>query len=171
MRDGPWSTNTASGAVTSITPGAYSSTAASEYMLDIFFETGQSVTWTKPAAYTTDPGSINSSGNQDIGLFYANSANGAEAAAGVVTFLTAPSTFVGGIILGAIKLAGGTNATVTMGSALSAATSAPVPQPGSLSGPSYAASAADLGGGTGSWSSTANADGAPDGSYATWAVV
>jgi hypothetical protein len=64
-----------------------------------------------------------------------------------------------------------TDATVTMGSALAVTAALPVPQPGSLSGPAYASSAADLGGGTGSWTSPGNADGAPDGSYATWAVV
>jgi hypothetical protein len=71
----------------------------------------------------------------------------------------------------AFKPSTSTNATVTMGSALAVATAAPAPQPGSLSGPAYASTAADLGGGTGSWSNTGNADGAPDGSYATWSVV
>lgn len=42
---------------------------------------------------------------------------------------------------------------------------------GTNTSPAYAGAAADLGGGTGSWTSPANADGAPDSTYATWAVV
>jgi hypothetical protein len=38
----------------------------------------------------------------------------------------------------------------------------------STSGPDYATAAADLGGGSGSWVNTGNADGTPDSSYATW---
>lgn len=41
---------------------------------------------------------------------------------------------------------------------------------GSTSGPNYAGSAADLGGGSGSWSNVANAQGGDDATYATWAV-
>lgn len=38
------------------------------------------------------------------------------------------------------------------------------------SGPNYAGAASDLGGGSGSWTSPTNADGAPDSTYASWAV-
>ena len=63
---------------------------------------------------------------------------------------------------------GGTDATVTMGSALAVATAQPAPQAGSLTSPAYAATATDLGGGAGSWASPANAQGTGDGSFATW---
>jgi hypothetical protein len=42
--------------------------------------------------------------------------------------------------------------------------------PGSTSGPNYAGSAADIGGGTGSWSNPSYATGTDNATYATWAV-
>lgn len=39
-----------------------------------------------------------------------------------------------------------------------------------VTAPGYASAASDLANGSGSWTSPASADGAPDGSYATWAV-
>jgi hypothetical protein len=39
---------------------------------------------------------------------------------------------------------------------------------GTDTSPAWATSASDLGGGSGSWAATGNADGAPDGSVATW---
>lgn len=39
---------------------------------------------------------------------------------------------------------------------------------GTNSGPNYAGAAADMGGGSGSWSNLTNADGAPDGATADW---
>ena len=65
------------------------------------------------------------------------------------------------------KLAAG-GATVTMGSALAATTAQPAAQIMSLTSPAYAATATDLGGGSGSWASPANAQGTGDGSFATW---
>lgn len=62
----------------------------------------------------------------------------------------------------------GTNATVTMGPALAATATQPAPQPGSLSSPAYGASYGIIAGGAGSWVNPVNAEGAPDGSDATW---
>ena len=60
------------------------------------------------------------------------------------------------------------NATVTMGSALAATTAQAAPQVMNLTSPAYAATATDLGGGAGSWTSPANAQGTGDTTYATW---
>lgn len=83
------------------------------------------------------------------------------------------STTVRGKIAAAeIKAAeGGTNATVPMSGSLAAAGSIPAVQVMNLSGPNYATTASDLGGGAGSWADTGNAGGAPDSTYATWAVT
>jgi hypothetical protein len=82
------------------------------------------------------------------------------------------STTHNGMIAAAeIKAASGTDATVAMSSALAVTTTQPGPQLMSLTSAAYAGTAADLGGGTGSWTSPASADGAPDAAYATWAVV
>ena len=67
-------------------------------------------------------------------------------------------------------LAGGTSATVPMGPALAVTTAQAAPQLMSLTSTAYAATAADLGGGAGSWVNAGNADGTPDGSFATWTV-
>ncbi len=59
-------------------------------------------------------------------------------------------------------------ATITMGSALAAAAAQTAPQVMNLTSPAYAATATDLGGGPGSWVNVTNAQGAADGSFATW---
>ena len=145
------------------------STAANEYLVAIFdvnFDT-ETETYTDPGGgYAADPNGINSNGNADIGVAYGNSANGTETGG-------YGRTGVGsawGVLLVAFMLAGGggTDAAVTMGSALAVTSAQAAPQLMSLTGPAYAATAADLGGGSGAWVSASSAQGPPDGSFATW---
>jgi hypothetical protein len=69
-----------SGAATGTTGSpAYSSTAASEYLVSAYGDDGGPVTWTKPAALTSDTASLNSQPYAGIALAYGNSTGGAEA--------------------------------------------------------------------------------------------
>jgi len=77
-------------------------------------------------------------------------------------------TWINAQVIATFKLAaGGTSASA--GLATGTGTGQPVTGP-DLFAVNYAGAAAGLGGGSGSWSNTGNADGAPDAVYATWAV-
>lgn len=57
---------------------------------------------------------------------------------------------------------------VNAGNAEATGTAPQAAGPVLISGPNYAGSAADLGGGSGSWANAGNADNAPDSTWATW---
>ena len=80
----------------------YVSSAANEYMLAAYGDTGGPETWTKPAALTADPNGINSNSNDDVALAYGNSTNGTEVGSWA---LTGTSTTWGALLV-AFKLAG-----------------------------------------------------------------
>jgi hypothetical protein len=63
----------------SVGPPSYASTAAGEYLVYLYGDSGASVTWTVPAGYTADPNGVNSSGNADIEIAYKSSTGGTEA--------------------------------------------------------------------------------------------
>ena len=66
---------------------------------------------------------------------------------------------------------GGTGATVTMGGAFAVTTAQPAATAaGNPVATAYAGSAADLGGGTGTWANTGNAVGGDDAAYSVWTV-
>lgn len=130
--------------------------------------TNATVTMGSFLAVTTAQPAAAVSGSLTPAVLAAASAQPAAALSGSLTAATlavatskpAPSVTAGG------------NAQVTMGSFLAVAAAQPAVQAGSLSGPAYA-SAVDTTAlaGTGTWTSPGSAEGAPDGSYATWAVV
>ncbi len=66
-------TNTATGSP------SYTSTAASEFLLACYGDTGGPLTWVKPAALTIDAAAVNSSAANDVAIAYGNSTNGTEA--------------------------------------------------------------------------------------------
>ena len=79
MLDGSIAENDGNSA--SATTGAYSSTAASEYLVAVYGDQGISVTFTSfPSGYTEDPSSIMGQSTANIAVGYKNSSNGAESA-------------------------------------------------------------------------------------------
>lgn len=97
----------------------------------------------------------NPSGGDYAGVWIADVPSGGTSAnagvASVTSTVTAPLAAIAALLQAAIVQAATT-------------------QPAMETGPFYATSAADLGGGTGAWVNPANATGAPDSTYATWAV-
>jgi hypothetical protein len=67
-----------SGGTRTIGPPTYASSASSEFLIYVYGDTGQGVTYTAPGGYTLDPHSVNGSGNNDIGVAYKNSTAGTE---------------------------------------------------------------------------------------------
>ena len=144
----------------------YVSALSSEYLLSCICCGTE--TFTAPGNLTADAGNLAASGgNSGIGFAYGNSTGGTESAAWGVSQVGSDQY---AIILVAFKLPGGTNATVTMGSALAAAASQPAAQAGSLTSPAYATSYGIIAGGSGSWVNPANAEGTggSGGPWATW---
>lgn len=86
----------------------YSSTAANEYMVALYGDDGGPLTWTKPAALTADPSSVNSNSNTDTAIAYGNSTGGAETATWSLTGTATPWA----TILAAFKLAPASGGTV-----------------------------------------------------------
>lgn len=91
----------------STTSPTYSSTAANEYLVLVYGDNGNSITYTAPSSpWTGDANGINTSFNNDCEISYRNSTNGAESGQysinGGVNY---------GIILVAFKLAGGGGST------------------------------------------------------------
>lgn len=161
-------------------PTASLVTSANSYVIAMAADwaaTGSATTTMTPAGYTLDAHETDGVADQGTaGIDYSSrGGHWASVSAGTVAYgIASPSSGTAlkyGLVVCELKGAGGTDAAVTMGSALAIVTAQPVPQPGSLSGPAYATAEGTVAGGTGSWSGTANAGGAPDGSYATWAVT
>jgi hypothetical protein len=99
MADGTAGVNTGN-TNTTAGSGAYSSTAANEYLVAVYGDTGGPLTWTVPAGYTADTHSVNSSSVDDIAIGYKNSSNGAESA----TWSLSGTATAWGTILIAFKL-------------------------------------------------------------------
>lgn len=69
-----------SGAATGTTGSpAYSSTASNEYLVSVYGDDGGPITWTRPAALTSDTSSLNTQSFANCALAFGNSTNGAEA--------------------------------------------------------------------------------------------
>ncbi len=197
----------------SVTQPSYSDTAASELLFSLAAEGGNNTTVTN-SGYTLDSHSVQGGFGTQFQAGYKNSTGGAES--GTWTGDDASNAIA--MLVAAVQLAGGQNATATpavlaapasfpapaahgsatvTGTALTAPASFPaaaahgsaIASPAALatpaafgtvtvttggggetSGPNYAGSAADLGGGSGSWVNVANAQGSDNGTYATWAV-
>jgi hypothetical protein len=88
---------------------AYSSTAAGEYLVAMYGDEGEGVTWTVPSGYTADANSVNDSFESDIMVASRNSSNGSETASIAVT-----SGIGNAVILGAFQLAAGGGAAPTV---------------------------------------------------------
>ena len=78
MLDG--TAGTATGTTSPTANPTYSSTALNEYLVTVFGDQGNNVTYTVPATFTDDAHSINTSFNADNSLAHKNSTNGAETA-------------------------------------------------------------------------------------------
>ena len=100
---------------------------------------------------------ITQAGAPATGQFLDNYKGGGGSATGNIAGATAPAT--------------GSPVTITWATASTSYCSACVEvqgDTGTESGPNYAGTGTGLGGGTGSWASPANAQGTPDGTFATW---
>jgi hypothetical protein len=100
MVDGTASNNSGIGG-SSAASGAYSSTAALEYLLSMYADDGGPETWVKPTGSTSDANSLNSNSNTDIAAAWKDSANGAESMPWALSGTSADW----GVILVAFKLA------------------------------------------------------------------
>ena len=103
MIDGTAGTAAVTGSSGSTTSPSYSSTAANEYLVVVYGDLGNGITWTAPSSpWTGDANGVNTSFNADIEIAYRNSTGGSE---------TGQYSINGGvdygIILVAFKLAGG----------------------------------------------------------------
>ena len=105
MLDGSVAVSSGNGGTNNFTaaPASYSSTAANEYLVDIYGDDGNS-TWSAPAGYTADANSLNANGiYASVAIGYKNSGNGSESGSWSVT---QPGTFKNwGVILVAFQLA------------------------------------------------------------------
>ena len=99
VADGTLGSVSGSGAGSTGSP-VYSSTAASEYMVSVYGDDGGPLTWTKPAALTSDANSLNSQSFANVALAYGNSTGGAESASWSLT----GSAAEWGVLLVAFKL-------------------------------------------------------------------
>lgn len=139
MCDG--SGSTAQGTASPATAGAYSTTAANEYLLAVVGDPGFTRTYTE-TGYTADAANLAANGNAEQVLGYKNSTGGAEtlswAISGAANWIT---------LLIAFQLAAA----------------------GTDTSPAYAAAQnTTAAAGTGTWVNPANAENAADSAYATW---
>ena len=146
---------TATGTTSPATTGAYSSAAASEYLVACYGDPGLGISLTTPAGYTADANNVTGDNLAECAVFYKNSGNGAESASVTMsgagtwdTILVAFQLVAGGIPAG---LASGTG------------TAQPVTMTSNImtSGPRYATATSDLGGVYGAWATPQYAQGGP----------
>ena len=83
MADGTLGSNSGSGNSGSTGSPSYTSTASNEYLVSVYGDDGGPLTWTKPAALTSDANSVNSSSFANIALAYGSSTDGTRPAPGL----------------------------------------------------------------------------------------
>ena len=164
-----WSGAAGSGWVKCTYDGTVTLTAAAVYKVCVEKQPGVDVYSATGAYWTSGPGAS----GLTSGIITAPNSAGADGGQdSYVTGVSWPAYPIAGgganYWIDVEVTAGGTDAAVTLGSALAATAAQAAAQVMSLDGPAYAATAADLGGGAGSWVNAGNADGTPDGSFATW---
>ncbi len=102
------SASTTQNSTSPATPAAYSSGANNEFLVSLYGDQGNSVTWTTPSGYTADTNAYNASGNADLAPCYKNSTGGAETGA-----FTLSGSVGYGVIMVAFRLPASTANTFT----------------------------------------------------------
>ena len=163
MCDGTLASTTGTGS-TPTTP-TYASSVANEYLVSIYGDSEDTTTtWTGPGSpWTSDPGQ-NATFITSVGISYKDSTGGTES-----NGYTIDNSESWAVLMVAFKLPG-TSASVTgVGASISVAGGIGVASNGTFdSTPGYASAFSDLANGAGSWVNGANAEGAPNSTYATW---